>query len=141
MQLLTTTFVIQSDAQALYYISFLLTILFSLVMEDELIYFYTQIIPANFELMKIKGLTVFFIMRYLGSICGGISSLFGFSLYKKDGEVNYEEILIIIQNSFTLFVQFLLFVIFLINSDRFSDRPIRRIVYSKNVREIRRTEF
>jgi len=141
VQLLTTTFVIQSDAQALYYISFLFTILFSLVMEDELIYFYTQIIPANFELMKIKGLTVFFIMRYLGSICGGISSLFGFSLYKKDGEVNYEEILIIIQNSFTLFVQFLLFVIFLINSDRFSDRPIRRIVYSKNVREIRRTEF
>ena len=32
-------------------------------------------------------------------------------------------------------------VYFFIKANRFSDRPIRRLVYSKNVRELRRTEF
>ena len=154
LQLLTTIFVITSQSFVLicfYYVSFLLTILFSYIMEDQLIYFYTQIIPANFELMKIKGLTGLYIMRYLGSILGSISSLFGFPLYS-EGDINetkrhsnitnnYEELVIMIQNAFSLFIQFLIIFVFFINSNRFSDRPIRRLVYSKNVREIRRTEF
>ena len=94
-------------------------------MEEQLIYFYTTIIPANFELMKIKGLTVFYIMRYLGSTFGGISSLFGFSLYKEKEKTEYEELLIIIQNIFSLLIQCLILIAFFINSDRFSDRPIR----------------
>jgi hypothetical protein len=123
-------------------------------MEDQLIYFYTQIIPATFELMKIKGLTVFYIMRYLGNILGSFSSLLGFALYEevtenknKKGDVDnnktndYEEHLIIIQSTFSVFVQLILIVLFFVNSNTFSDRPIRRLVYSKNVREIKRTEF
>ena len=141
VELLTAAFVVQSDVPSLYYFSFLFTILFCYVLEDQLIYFYTTIIPANFELMKIKGLTVFYIMRYLGSTFGGMSSLLGFSLYQEDKIIEYEEYLIIIQNSFSLLIQTLILVLFFINSDRFSDRPIRRLVYSKNVREIKRTEF
>ena len=123
-------------------------------MEDQLIYFYTQIIPATFELMKIKGLTVFYIMRYLGNIFGSFSSLLGFALYEEapknknkagkddNNQTNdYEEYLIIIQSSFSAVVQLILIVLFFINSNTFSDRPIRRLVYSKNVREIKRTEF
>ena len=86
LQLLTTIFVIRSIHISIiyfYYVSFLSTILFSYVMEDQLIYFYTQIIPANFELIKLKGLTGLYIMRYLGSIFGSISNLFGFRLYNK----------------------------------------------------------
>ena len=82
MQLLTLIFVVQM-IPAVYYFSFLLTILFAYIMEDQLIYFYTQIIPATFELMKIKGLTVFYIMRYLGNILGSFSSLLGFALYEE----------------------------------------------------------
>ena len=90
LQLLTTIFVIQSNVVTViyfYYFSFLFTILLSYIMEDQLIYFYTQIIPANFELMSIKGLTGLYIMRYLGSIFGSISSLLGFPLYS-EGEIN-----------------------------------------------------
>ena len=154
LQLLTTIFVIQSNVVTViyfYYFSFLFTILLSYIMEDQLIYFYTQIIPANFELMSIKGLTGLYIMRYLGSIFGSISSLLGFPLYS-EGEINkkkknnnitndYEEYVMIIQNSFAIFIQFIVLLLFFINSNRFSDRPIRRLVYSKNVREIKRTEF
>ena len=151
LELLTTAFVVQSQFPFLYYFSFLFTILLAYIMEDELFYFYTQIIPANFELMKIKGITGLYIMRYLGKIFGSISSLIGISLYSK-GDVNYnkksnsttndyEEYLIIIQNSFSIFIQFIILVVFFINSNTFSDRPIRRLVYSKNVREIKRTEF
>ena len=141
VELLTTAFVVKSDVPSLFYLSFLFTILFCYILEEQLIYFYTTIIPANFELMKIKGLTVFYIMRYLGSTFGGISSLFGFSLYKEKEKTEYEELLIIIQNIFSLLIQCLILIAFFINSDRFSDRPIRRLVYSKNVREIKRTEF
>ena len=153
LQLLTLIFVVQM-IPAVYYFSFLLTILFAYIMEDQLIYFYTQIIPATFELMKIKGLTVFYIMRYLGNIFGSFSSLLGFALYKeatqnkykKETDDNnktndYEEHLIIIQSTFSVFVQLILIVLFFVNSNTFSDRPIRRLVYSKNVREIKRTEF
>ena len=154
LQLLTTIFVIQSNDLIIiyfYYFSFLLTILLSYIMEDQLIFFYTQIIPANFELMSIKGLTGLYIMRYLGSISGSISSLFGFPIYS-EGDVNikkkrgnitndYEEYVILIQNSFSILIQVLVLLLFFIHSNRFSDRPIRRLVYSKNVREIKRTEF
>ena len=151
LELLTTSFVVQSNFPFLYYFSFLFTILLAYIMEDELFYFYTQIIPTNFELMKIKGITGLFIMRYLGRIFGSISSLLGFSLYS-EGDINnhkknnnisndYEEYLIIIQNSFSIIIQFIILIVFFINSDTFSDRPIRRLVYSKNPREIKRTEF
>ena len=150
LELLTTAFVVQSQFPFLYYFSFLFTILLAYIMEDELFYFYTQIIPANFELMKIKGITGLYIMRYLGKIFGSISSLIGISLYSevdfnsnkyKSKTNDYEEYLIIIQNSFSIFIQFIILVVFFINSNTFSDRPIRRLVYSKNVREIKRTEF
>ena len=150
LELLTTIFVIHSELPGLYYFCFLFTILFSYMMEDQIFYFYTQIIPSNFELIKIKGLTGLNVMRYLGNIFGSITSLFALSLYSEvsRGEVkkdnysnNYEEILMTIQNAFGIVVQVGLVFIFFKYSDHFSDRPIRRLVYSKNVREIRRTEF
>ena len=150
LELLTTIFVIQSELPGLYYFCFLFTILFSYMMEDQIFYFYTQIIPSNFELLKIKGLTGLNIMRYLGNIFGSITSLFALSFYsevskgkvKKDSySNNYEEILMTIQNAFSIIVQVGLVFIFFKYSDHFSDRPIRRLVYSKNIREIRRTEF
>ncbi len=152
LQLFTLIFVVQM-VFVIYYFSFLFTILFAYVMEDQLIYFYTQIIPANFELLKIKGHTLFFIMRYLGNIFGSFSSVLGFGIYaetkenknkrekSKNKTNDYEEILIIIQNCISIFIQIGLIIIFFMNSHTFSDRPIRRLVYSKNVREIKRTEF
>ena len=150
LELLTTIFVIQSDLPGLYYFCFLFTILFSCMMEDQIFYFYTQIIPSNFELINIKGLTGLNIMRYLGDISGSLTSLFCIVIYedvternndKDNFSNNYEEILMTIQNCFSIVVQIGLVLIFFKYSDHFSDRPIRRLVYSKNVREIRRTEF
>ena len=142
LQLITTSFVIPSDKEPFlfsYFVSFLLTVLLAYISEDQLIYFYTQIIPTNFELMKIKGITGVYLMRYLGSICGSIVSLFGLlydNIYK-----NYEELVIITENSFSMAVLLILIIIFFIYSDKFADRPIRRLVYSKNPREIKRTEL
>ena len=148
LESLTTIFAVKNEVPYLYYFSFLFTILAAYILEDQLIYFYTQIIPTNFELMKIKGLTVINVMRYLGSIFGSFSSIFGFALYEdkddypNENETNeYEENLIVIENSFSIIFQSILIAIFLKNSKTFSDRPIRRIVFSKNSREIRRTEF
>ena len=150
LELLTTIFVIQSDLPGLYYFCFLFTILFSYMMEDQIFYFYTQIIPSNFELLNIKGLTGLNIMRYLGDISGSLTSLFGIAIYedvternieKDNFSNNYEEILMTIQNCFSILALTGLVLIFFKFSDHFADRPIRRLVYSKNIREIRRTEF
>ena len=141
-ELFTTAFVVQSDFPSLYYLSFLFTILLAYILEDQLIFFYTKIIPANFELIKIKGNTFIYIMRYLGNIFGSLFSLFGFLLPKEEVSTNYYgESIIIIENSISISIQSAILVSFFIYSNKFSDRPIRRLVYSKNVREIRRTEF
>ena len=145
VETLTTCLLMQTYFLYLYFVSFLLSVICAFIMEDQLIYFYTQIIPSNFELLGIKGLTLLHIIKYLGNIIGGISSLFGFVLYKEeeDQEIsdNYGEELMIIQNAFAILVQFIMLVLFFCFTNKFSDRPIRRIVYSKNNREIKRNEF
>ena len=108
-------------------------------MQDQLNYFYTTIIPSDFEIMRIRGLSCIFIARYLGNIFGATSSLFGMPFsYEDKSDLGY---LFIVQNSFAISIQFIILVLFFKNANNFSDRPIRRIIYSKNIREIKRTEL
>ena len=138
VELLTASFVILSYP-ALFYLTFLLTILLAYVMQDQLNYFYTTIIPSDFEIMRIRGLSCIFIARYLGNIFGATSSLFGMPFsYEDKSDLGY---LFIVQNSFAISIQFIILVLFFKNANNFSDRPIRRIIYSKNIREIKRTEL
>ena len=141
-ELTNASLVIQSNNPIIYHFIFLATILLASVMEDQLIYFYTYIIPSNFVLLGIEGLTVLHVVKYLGNIIGSVSSLFGLILYapdRKDEECG--EWLMIYQSIFILCFQFILLIFFFLYSKRFSDRPIRRILYNKNTREIRTTEF
>ena len=138
VELLTASFIIQSYP-ILFYISFLLTILFAYVMQDQLNYFYTTIIPSDFELMRIRGFSCLYAARYLGDILGSITSLFGMLFsHESKNDLGY---FFIIQNSISIVGQFIILVLFFLNANDFSDRPIRRIIYSKNIREIRRTEL
>ena len=138
VQLLTASFVIQTYP-ILFYLSFLLTILFSYIMQDQLNYFYTTIIPSDFELMRIRGLTCIYIIRYLGNIFGGLTTLIGIPInYDHEVKLGY---LFISLNSFSMIIQLIILIFFFKYSNDFSDRPIRRILYSKNIREIRRTEL
>ena len=130
---LTIVFVDQ-DYPYLFYLSFLLTILFAYIMQDQLNYFYTTIIPSDFAIMEINGLTCLYSIRYIGSILGSLSTVFGL-LFSNLG------IFFTIQNSFAIIIQIIILIFFFINSNNFADRPIRRIIYSKNIREIRRTEL
>ena len=141
-ELTNASLVIQSNNPIIYHFIFLATILLASVMEDQLIYFYTYIIPSNFELLGIEGLTVLHVVKYLGNILGSVSSLFGLIIYfqVKDSE-GCIEWLMIYQSIFTICFQFILLIFFFLYSKRFSDRPIRRILYNKNTREIRTTEF
>ena len=82
VELLTASFVIQSYP-VLFYLTFLLTILFAYIMQDQLNYFYITIIPSDFKMMGIKGVSCLYSIRYIGSIFGSLSTVFGLS-------VNYE---------------------------------------------------
>ena len=141
LELLTTFTIIQNNDYKFFYMIFLLTILIAYMVEDQIIYFYTHIIPTNFKICKIQGLTLLHITQYLGYIIGSASSLFEFALNKKEKEEDNIELFMIIQNCFLIFVQLILLVIFFVYSNSFSERPIRRILYSKNKREIKTTEF
>ena len=138
VELLTVSFVIQSYP-LLFYFSFLFTILLAYVMQDQLNYFYTTIIPSDFEIKKINGITWLYSMRYFGNILGSITTLFG-RLFNYDDKIDLGYFFII-QNSFSIAFQFVILILFFKNANEFSDRPIRRIIYSKNIREIRRTEL
>ena len=138
VELLTASFVIQSYP-VLFYFSFLLTILFAYIMQDQLNYFYTTIIPSDFTIKRLKGLSFLYAIRYIGNILGSLTSLFGI-LFSYDDKVDLGYFFII-QNSFSILFQLIILIMFFINSNNFSDRPIRRIIYSKNIREIRRTEL
>ena len=129
-----------SDEAILFYTIFVFTIILAYIVEDQLIYFYTHIIPTDFKIFKMEGLTILHIIKYLGYIVGSSSSLFGY-LFKENKEKNNLENFMATQNLFCFFFQAILLILFFINSDKFSDRPIRRILYNKNKREIRITEF
>ena len=108
-------------------------------MQDQLNYFYTTIIPSDFELMRIRGFSCLYAARYLGDILGSITSLFGMLFsHESKNDLGY---FFIIQNSISIVGQFIILVLFFLNANDFSDRPIRRIIYGKNIREIRRTEL
>ena len=141
LEILTTTSVVPNNFfNDEYFYIFLLTILLAYIVEDQLIYFYTHIIPTNFKLGKIEGLTVLHIIKYLGYILGSASNLFEFFVKIKNEEENVE-IFMIIENCVAMFIQLILLIIFFIYSNKFSDRPIRRILFNKNKREIKITEF
>ena len=90
VETLTTCFLMQNYFIYLYFFSFLLSVICAFILEDQLIYFYSEIIPTNFELLGIKGLTCLHLIKYLGNIIGGFSSLFGFVAYKKEEEMKQE---------------------------------------------------
>ena len=134
-----TIFFVVQNYPLLFYLSFLLTILFAYIMQDQLNYFYITIIPSDFKMMGIKGVSCLYSIRYIGSIFGSLSTVFGLSVnYEKK---NHLGIFFVILNSFAILVQIIILIFFFKNSNNFADRPIRRIIYSKNVREIRRTEL
>ena len=145
LESLTTIFAMQMN-HYYFFVSFLFTILCVSILEDQMIYFYTQIIPTNFEIMKMNGITVLHVIQYLGNIFGSISSLIGFLTPIPETDdfdtIDSEgQIVIIIQNCFSIILQFILLLVLFLYSNDFADRPIRRIIYSKNSREIKRTEF
>ena len=145
LESLTTIFAMQMN-HYYFFVSFLFTILCVSILEDQMIYFYTQIIPTNFEIMKMNGITVLHVIQYLGNIFGSISSLIGFLTPIPETDdfdtIDSEgQIVIIIQNCFSIILQFILLLVLFLYSNDFADRPIRRIIFSKNSREIKRTEF
>jgi hypothetical protein len=138
IELLTTSFVIH-NFPVLFYVTFILTIVLLYVLQDQLNYFYTTIIPSDFRLVEIEGLNWIYIVRYMGSFAGSLSILFGMIFsYEDKYHLGY---FFIILNSVAMIFQIVILVFFFVNGNNFADRPIRRIIYSKNVREIRRTEL
>ena len=90
-------------------------------------------------MMELEGLNWIYVIRYIGNIVGSIVILFGMIFsYEDKYHLGY---FFIIVNSVTIVFQLIILIIFFVNGNNFADRPIRRIIYSKNVREIRRTEL
>ncbi len=158
---MSTLFLLQTYYATIYYVTFVITVLFAYILDDQVIYFFTKIIPSDFELMGIRGITAFHLMSYIGKIFGSGISLIGLLFPKNNNndemiddkdyddedygygfdKVTYEKGIMIGTCCFSVFVQLLLVIYFWINTKKFAERPIRRLVASKNTRKISRTEF
>ena len=149
LQIICTVFIIKSNDESstiFYYISFSLTIVITYILIDQFIYFYTQIIPSDFKILKLSGFKVLHYMENLGNIGGCLVSLlakvFISANYLNDEDTsNQLNKFMMIVNIVIISIQLISMMLFMLNRKRFRDRPIRRLIYSKNVRKLKRIEF
>ena len=113
---------------------FLFIIINSYILENEVIAFLIKIIPDNFLIHNFNSYNVAHFIKYISELIGCLEGIFlKTGIY--DGKIlRYLSI-------FNLFLTIIILIWFYFSSYRFIDRPIRRIIYSKNVRLITRTEF
>ncbi len=113
---------------------FLFIIINSYILENEVIAFLIKIIPDNFLIYNFNSYNVAHFIKYISELIGCLEGIFlKTGIY--DGKIlRYLSI-------FNLFLTIIILIWFYFSSYRFIDRPIRRIIYSKNVRLITRTEF
>ena len=149
LQILSTFFLNQSlstYSTNYYYISFSLTIVITYILIDQFIYFYTQIIPFDFRLLGLMGYKSLYYVSYIGKIGGCLISLLAVTFenekFDEEGSGKSEqETFMILVNISAIVLQFILMLIFMCNKKRFKDRPIRRLIYNKNIRKLKRIEF
>ena len=110
-------------------------IIISKILQDEMFYFFIEIIPTDYKMFNIKALTIIYTVNYLGIILAGISSFF---LLKENNNATLILKLIIITDS--IIISLLTFS-FILLSKKFKKKAIRRILNSRNSRKIKRTEF
>ncbi len=109
-------------------------IIISKILQDEMFYFFIEIIPTDYRMFNIKALTIIYTVNYLGIILAGISSFF---LLKESNETLILKLIIIIDS---IIISLLTFS-FILLSKKFKKKAIRRIFNSRNSRKIKRTEF
>ena len=113
---------------------FLFIIINSYILENEVIAFLIKIIPDNFLIYNFNSYNVAHFIKYISELIGCLEGIF-LKTGVHDGKIlRYLSI-------FNLFLTIIILIWFYFSSYRFIDRPIRRIIYSKNVRLITRTEF
>ena len=113
---------------------FLFIIINSYILENEVVAFLIKIIPDNFLIYNFNSYEVAHFVKYISELIGCLEGIF-LKLGVADGKV------LKYLNIFNLFLTIIIVIWFKFSSYRFIDRPIRRIIYSKNVRLITRTEF
>jgi hypothetical protein len=113
---------------------FLFIIINSYILENEVIAFLIKIIPDNFLIYNFNSYNVAHFIKYISELIGCLEGIFLITGISDGKILRYLSI-------FNLFLTIIILIWFYFSSYRFIDRPIRRIIYSKNVRLITRTEF
>jgi hypothetical protein len=113
---------------------FLFIIINSYLLENEVVAFLIKIIPDNFLIYNFNSYDVAHFIKYISELIGCLEGIF-LKTGVPDGKI------LRYLNIVNLFLTIFISIWFYFSSYRFIDRPIRRIIYSKNVRLITRTEF
>ena len=113
---------------------FLFIIINSYLLENEVVAFLIKIIPDNFLIYNFNSYDVAHFIKYISELIGCLEGIFLITGVSDGKILRYLNIV-------NLFLTIFISIWFYFSSYRFIDRPIRRIIYSKNVRLITRTEF
>jgi hypothetical protein len=115
---------------------------FGYLLEDQVIYFYTKIVPSNFVFLCFNASTFVLFIRFLAMFFGFVIGAFGFLL---DDITKGDLFGIRTEFNVIIIVQIICIgvcVFFLsINMKNFKEAPIRRIMRKKDMQSIKRTEF
>ena len=132
----------QYDNAVLFLTIYGILVVFGYVLEDQVIYFYTKIVPSDFVFLCFNASTFVLFIRFLAMFFGFVIGAFGFALDNvKRGDlfgIRTEFNIIILVQIICIGVC----VFFLsINMKNFKEAPIRRIMRKKDMQSIKRTEF
>lgn len=152
-------YVLQNKHWFLFFISNILIIVFDYTLQDEILYFYTKTVPTEYKLGRAYGITLIYVMQYVGEfvgcflqiLVGGLALLFtrraDSPAYKKEDKISFLDIeniskyIMIIVLGVACFVHIIIIGYFGYFGNQFDNTPLRRVVYKKNKIRLKRTEF
>ena len=116
----------------------ILVLIFSYLLMDTSVYFYTKFVPSDFVFCKLNASTYILLMSMLGMFCGSIIGMLGLAIGSEVNDFRKLFKWVVISHLILVCVGVLAIVIIGLS---FGDKAIRRIMRKKDTQKLRRTEF
>lgn len=116
----------------------ILVLIFSYLLMDTAVYFYTKFVPSDFVFCKLNASTYVMFISMMGMFCGSIIGIFGLTIGTEVNDFRKLFKWVVISHLILVCIGMLALVMIGLS---FGDKAIRRIMRKKDTQKLRRTEF
>ena len=115
-----------------------LVLIFSYLLMDTAVYFYTKFVPSDFVFCKLNASTYVMFISMMGMFCGSIVGMLGLAVGSSHHDFGKLFKWVVVSHLILVCVGMLALLIIGLS---FGDKAIRRIMRKKDTQKLRRTEF